>query len=57
MALFEAAIKQKVAFVPGTPFYVDRKDSNTLRLNFSCVDEQTIVEGIKRLGQSIKELV
>ena len=56
MALFEAAIKKKVAFVPGTPFYVDRKDSNTLRLNFSCSDEPTIVEGIKRLGESINEL-
>ena len=56
MALFEAAIKKKVAFVPGTPFYVDRKDSNTLRLNFSCSDEPTIVEGIKRLGESIKDL-
>ncbi len=56
MALFEAAIKKKVAFVPGTPFYVDRKDSNTLRLNFSCSDESTIVEGIKRLGDSMKEL-
>nr|WP_320011873.1 PLP-dependent aminotransferase family protein [uncultured Desulfobulbus sp.] len=56
MALFEAAIKKKVAFVPGTPFYVDRKDSNTLRLNFSCSDEPTIVEGIKRLGDSIREL-
>ncbi|WP_319586327.1 PLP-dependent aminotransferase family protein [uncultured Desulfobulbus sp.] len=56
MALFEAAIKKKVAFVPGTPFYVDRKDSNTLRLNFSCSDEPTIVEGIKRLGDSIKKL-
>lgn len=57
MRLFEAAIKKKVAFVPGTPFYVDRKDSNTLRLNFSCSDEPTIVEGIKRLGESIKELL
>ncbi len=56
MALFEAAIRKKVAFVPGTPFYVDRKDSNTLRLNFSCSDEPTIVEGIRRLGQSIQEL-
>ena len=56
MALFEAAIKKKVAFVPGTPFYVDRKDSNTLRLNFSCSDEPTIVEGIRRLGDSIKAL-
>jgi len=56
MALFEAAIQKKVAFVPGTPFYVDRKDSNTLRLNFSCSDEPTTVEGIKRLAESIREL-
>ncbi|MGD9948319.1 MAG: PLP-dependent aminotransferase family protein [Desulfobulbus sp.] len=56
MTLFEAAIKKKVAFVPGTPFYVDRKDTNTLRLNFSCSDEPSIVEGIKRLGDSIREL-
>jgi 2-aminoadipate transaminase len=56
MALFEAAIKRQVAFVPGTPFYVDRKDTNTLRLNFSCSDEPTIIEGIRRLGQSIQEL-
>ena len=56
MALFEAAIKKKVAFVPGPPFYVDRKDSNTLRLNFSCSDEATIAQGIKRLGDSIREL-
>jgi 2-aminoadipate transaminase len=56
MRLFEAAIAKKVAFVPGTPFYVDRKDTNTLRLNFSCSDVLTIVEGIKRLGDSIKQL-
>ena len=56
LALFEAAIKQKVAFVPGVPFYVDRKDTNTLRLNFSCSDEASIAEGIKRLGDSIKKL-
>ena len=56
MRLFEAAIAQKVAFVPGTPFYVGRTDTNTLRLNFSCSDEPTIFEGIKRLGASIREL-
>lgn len=56
LQLFEAAIARKVAFVPGTPFYVDRKDTNTLRLNFSCSDEETIVEGIRRLGESIREL-
>ena len=56
MKLFEAAIAKKVAFVPGAPFYVDRKDSNTLRLNFSGSDEATIVEGITRLGDSIRAL-
>jgi len=56
MTLFEAAIRKKVAFVPGTPFYVDRKDANTFRLNFSCSEEPIIEEGIKRLGESIREL-
>ncbi|MGI6655656.1 MAG: PLP-dependent aminotransferase family protein [Desulfobulbus sp.] len=56
MTLFSEAIKKKVAFVPGTPFYVNVKDCNTLRLNFSCSEEPVILEGIKRLGQSIRDL-
>jgi len=56
MELFDLAIKDKVAFVPGNPFYVDRDQTNTLRLNFSCVDEQTIEIGIRRLGNAIKYL-
>ena len=56
MRLFEAAIAKKVAFVPGTPFYINRQDTDTLRLNFSCSDEATIIEGIKRLGDSIREI-
>ena len=55
--LFELAIKQNVAFVPGYPFYIGRKDTNTLRLNFSCSDEETIEEGIKRLSIAIKEIL
>lgn len=53
MELFDEALKQKVAFVPGTPFYVNKSDTNTLRLNFSCMDIPTIKDGIKRLGQAI----
>ena len=30
---------------------------NTLRLNFSCVDEQTITTGIRRLGEALEELL
>ncbi len=57
LSLFERAIRKKVAFVPGNPFYIDREETNALRLNFSCVDEKTIEEGIRRLGASIKELL
>jgi 2-aminoadipate transaminase len=57
LKLFDLAVKDKVVFVPGDPFYVDRKDANTMRLNFSCVDEATIRTGIERLGKAIGELL
>ena len=53
MDLLDMAVKDKVAFVPGRPFYVDGSGENTLRLNFSNSDEARIEEGIKRLGRSI----
>ncbi len=57
MRLFEAAIRRKVAFVPGAPFYVGRADANTLRLNFSSVDEKTIDPGIGRLADALREVL
>ncbi len=56
MDLFNLAVKEKVIFVPGDPFYINRKNANTLRLNFSCVDPETIKTGIKRLGAAIEML-
>ena len=55
--LLELAIKDKVIFVPGDPFYVNRHETNTMRLNFSCVDEETIQVGIKRLANAMKILL
>jgi 2-aminoadipate transaminase len=55
--LFDLAVKEKVIFVPGDPFYINKTATNTLRLNFSCVDEETIEIGIQRLGNSIKKLI
>jgi len=56
MELFDKAIKEKVAFVPGKPFYVgDESEENTLRLSYVTVDEKAILEGIKRLGRRIKQ--
>ena len=57
MELFEIAMKNKVAFVPGNPFYAGERNVSSLRLNFSCVDEDSIREGIKRLSMSIHELL
>ena len=56
MDLFNMAVKEKVIFVPGDPFYINKKNTNTLRLNFSCVDPETIETGIKRLGEAIDSL-
>ncbi len=57
MDLFNLAIKENVAFVPGQAFYVDGSGTNTLRLNFSNSSETQIEEGIKRLSVVIKELI
>ena len=55
--LFDLAVKDKVIFVPGDPFYINKTRTQTMRLNFSCVDEQTIETGISRMGAAIRELL
>ncbi|WP_425085615.1 PLP-dependent aminotransferase family protein [Ruegeria profundi] len=44
----------KVAFVPGQAFFPDGSGENTIRLSFSNSDEDTIREGIRRLGQVLR---
>jgi 2-aminoadipate transaminase len=53
--LLPDAIKQKVAFVPGTSFYSTGAGHNTMRLNFSCCKPDVINEGISRMGRLIKQ--
>lgn len=55
-ALFEAAVARNVAFVPGRAFYPHPGNPPTARLNFSCMDEERIVEGIRRLAETITEM-
>ncbi len=52
--LFNIAIKENVAFVPGFAFYSDTKNapSNTARLNFSNASSEQIVEGVRRLAKA-----
>lgn len=56
MELFNKAIKENVAFVPGDPFYLGKKDCNTLRLNFSCSEADEIKEGIFRLANAYHQI-
>lgn len=53
--LFYEAVKVKVVFVPGDPFYVNKQDTNTLRLSFANETPERILEGIKRLGHLIQQ--
>jgi len=57
LKLFDLAIKENVAFVPGKAFYTDDMGDNTLRLNFSNSSADKIEEGIKRLGSVIGSLM
>lgn len=56
LTLFDKAIAKNVAFVPGHPFYVNPDKVNTLRLNYTNADEQTIKTGIERLAQALREI-
>ncbi|AEH25328.1 aminotransferase-like domain-containing protein [Pyrococcus yayanosii] len=56
-AMLERAVAKGVAYVPGEAFYAHRDVKNTMRLNFTYVDEAQIEEGIKRLAETIKELL
>ena len=52
LELFDRAMKEKVAFVPGNPFYVDdQKPVPTFRLNYTNSEPEVIREGIRRLGK------
>lgn len=49
--LFDRALEEKVAFVPGHHFYVNDGGRNTLRLSYSLLSPEEIKEGIRRLGK------
>ncbi|HEX3551361.1 MAG TPA: PLP-dependent aminotransferase family protein [Candidatus Elarobacter sp.] len=52
--LFEIAVRDRVVFVPGRPFYPHRDRGDGMRLNFSAMSEERIAEGIARLGRAVR---
>jgi 2-aminoadipate transaminase len=55
--LLARALQEHVAFVPGRAAYLDGRGGSEMRLNFSGVDEDQIREGVRRIGEVIREQV
>jgi 2-aminoadipate transaminase len=55
--LLARALRENVAFVPGEGAFLDGRGRNSMRLNFSGSDEDTIREGIRRIGEVVGEQV
>ncbi|MBE5819043.1 MAG: PLP-dependent aminotransferase family protein [Clostridiales bacterium] len=58
LALSKKAIEKKVVYVPGNTFMIDMdKPCSALRLNYSTMSDERIIEGIKRLGEIFTEAI
>jgi len=56
-ALLPQAVKAGMAFVPGSAFYADQPQHNTLRLSFVTADKPAIDQAIQALAQLLKASV
>ena len=57
VALYDQALAAGVAYVAGSFFYTDGSHRNTMRLNFSFVDESKMEPGIKLLAELVRQAV
>jgi 2-aminoadipate transaminase len=55
--VLKVAIEEKVAFVPGGPFFPCGGGHNTMRINFSNATPENIRTGIGRLGNVLYQMV
>jgi len=55
--VFQEAIKQNIAFVPGDPFYVDKNGVSTLRLNYTNSSDEQIQRGVRAITKAIKKFL
>lgn len=53
-AILPRALEQKVAYVPGAPFFAESPRVGSLRLNFSNRPSERIEDGMKRLGAVVR---
>lgn len=50
-------LKNKVAYVPGGAFFPNGGNENTLRINYSNMPDERIVDGLTRIGKVLKQYV
>jgi 2-aminoadipate transaminase len=55
--LLAKALRANVAFVPGRAAFTDGRGGSAMRLNFSGVGDDDIREGVRRIGEVIREQV
>jgi 2-aminoadipate transaminase len=55
--LLARALEEHVAFVPGRAAFVDGRGGSDMRLNFSGVGEDDIREGVRLIGEVVREQV
>lgn len=53
--ILEEALKENVAYVPGASFFAHGDKKNFMRLNYSCMSEEKIKEGIERLAKVLNK--
>lgn len=53
--VFHKCIEMKVAGVTGDAFYPNGKTDRNMRINFSNMPDEKIIEGVKRMAKAIRE--
>jgi 2-aminoadipate transaminase len=55
--LFDAALRRRVAFVPGAPFFTGVPDASSLRLSYSTLPPAELEAAVADLGAALREVV
>lgn len=55
--LLKIAVEFGVAFVPGSSFYADHPQHNTLRMNYTFADQDTMARGMERLDRALAKVL
>ncbi|WDP87573.1 MAG: PLP-dependent aminotransferase family protein [Desulfobacter sp.] len=57
MDLYQKALENGVAFVPGQFFYTDPDQGHeTMRLNYTMADEPTLEKAVEKLGRAVRQM-